>query len=691
MNTGPQATSLTGRLLALVLRPVFIFFDLTLLGYVLLRVGPSELGRLDGSSESAASLARTGDGYFDWLTSLFPLDDALTSSLEITLQLMVTASLVAALVGAVFGAAAKSGAVGRALGGLAIPTLSLAGPTLGLTLLYWFALRFDMAPAFGASQLSDDPGEALQSLVLPALAVGLPMAPAVGTLLGRRDPFAESYGVAAAGSMLASRSESRPGWRFGFPAGLLVAGVTAAELIFARPGLINRLAQALFSRDNFAALDVLGLFALGGAALAFVIDLIGLRPHRPTSHSTAGLRLAGYSTRPPSKLLLGSAAALMVALIGLAAWGSSSDASELDVTNRLQPPFSSGHLLGTDDLGRDLLRLAVSGIGEGIIFALVPSVIASLLAIGLAVAQERLGAVGQIVPGTVVDALWWPLPILALFGSAAFADSDSPLLHPIVLGLMILGLTPIALRMLRRDALRFDGGGLTRMLGTWFMVASTSYLAYLSASFVGFSSTSSLGNQMSQGIAGIGVSVWPSAVPAVTAAIVLLTLNGLGASLIHLGWHRSAKSLSDELDAAADEVPIRLPNQPPSHDHAALGYDGDDFGGEMMETTGHGGGLTDAALGHDDELYGSDVGSSETGDDLDRFELVSSGLPDPEIDRSRLGPWRYSTDHDEGPLAPNYSLQPGMPQVDPDDDTITMDKLPTMPPPPLPAEERPSD
>ncbi len=678
MNTGAQATSTTGRVVATVLRPFFIFFDVTLLGYVLLRLYPSD--RSEDLPALSASRAG-GDGYFDWLGSFLPLDSAMTDALEITAQLVVAACLVALVMGAALGAISRSGIGARVVGNLSIPMLSFAGPMLGITLSYWFALRFQLAPAFGGTSFGDNPADAIEQLILPALAVGLPMAPAVGTIMGRRDPYAEPYGIAAAGTLLASRSESRPGWRFGLPAGLLVAGVMTTELIFSRPGLADRLFEGLVRSDLSVTLDVLGLLALGGAAMALIIDLIGLRPHYPTAQTTAGLRLAGYSTKPPSLFRLSAASALIVGLVAFAAWGSSRGEPEPDIAARLEGPFSAGHLAGTDDLGRDLLQMAASGVGPGIVFALVPSFVAIVLAIGLAAAQDRLGSVGQIVPGTVIDALWWPLPVLAMIAALAFSGTQDRFLHPAVLGLMALGLLPTALRMLRRDPLLFDGGGLIRMVGTWLMAASTCFLAYLVASFAVGTGSSSLGPQMGAGFRTLPLSAWPAAVPATVALLMLFVLNSLGAALIHLGWHRSAQSLTDALDAEAEEVPILLPNQPPLRDDDAWGHAD---GGHQNE------GQPDDGW-HDDDWH--EEPAFVDGEEIEEMEVSVSaaGGPVAEVDRSRLGPWLYAADYEDGPLAPNYGLQPGMPQVDPNDDTVSMDELPMIPPPPLSAEQRSAD
>ena len=278
------------------------------------------------------------------------------------------------------------------------------------------------------------------------------------------------------------------------------------------------------------------------------------------------------------------------------------------------------------------------------------------------------------MPGTVVDALWWPLPLLAMVAALAFTGTQDRFLNPAVLGLMALGLLPTALRMLRRDALFFDGGGLIRMLGTWLMVASTCFLAYLVASFAIGGDNFSLGPQMGAGLRTLSLSAWPAAVPATIALMMLFALNALGGALIHLGWHLSAQSLTNALDAEAEEVPILLPNQPPLREDDAWPPEDD-----VQPDEGW----------HEDDWPGAASFAEDEGE-IEELEVSVStaGEPVPDIDRSRLGPWLYAADYEDGPLAPNYGLQPGLPQVDPNDETVSMDELPMIPPPPLSAEHR---
>ncbi len=89
------------------------------------------------------------------------------------------------------------------------------------------------------------------------------------------------------------------------------------------------------------------------------------------------------------------------------------DPGFLDVSNQLQPPGSDGHLLGTDDLGRDVLSMIMSGARNSIavavvstMVAIVPGVVCGLLIAGsrtrLQSLLSRVTDVGVALPGLLV-------------------------------------------------------------------------------------------------------------------------------------------------------------------------------------------------------------------------------------------------------------------------------------------------
>ncbi|GAA1562050.1 ABC transporter permease [Kribbella hippodromi] len=89
------------------------------------------------------------------------------------------------------------------------------------------------------------------------------------------------------------------------------------------------------------------------------------------------------------------------------------DPGEINVANRLAPMGSSGHLLGTDDLGRDVLSMIMAGArtsllvgGVSTIAAIIPGVLFGLLIAGsrstLQSLFSRITDVGVALPGLLL-------------------------------------------------------------------------------------------------------------------------------------------------------------------------------------------------------------------------------------------------------------------------------------------------
>lgn len=85
--------------------------------------------------------------------------------------------------------------------------------------------------------------------------------------------------------------------------------------------------------------------------------------------------------------------ALLLALFLFRDW-IMPDPSRIDPLHRLAPPFSPGHLLGTDQLGRDLFARVVYGTPYSLAFGLVPTAAATLIggALGLFAGYAGRGA-----------------------------------------------------------------------------------------------------------------------------------------------------------------------------------------------------------------------------------------------------------------------------------------------------------
>jgi peptide/nickel transport system permease protein/dipeptide transport system permease protein len=175
----------------------------------------------------------------------------------------------------------------------------------GLLLLYLFWFRFGVAPGGGRSSFTDAPDgptgllvpdsllagevqvawDAVQHLLLPALALALPMAVAIG-----RSLRSSLTGVLREDYVRTARAKGLPEWRVirrhalrnastaplamaGLQVGMLFANLLVVERIFSWPGLGLYTLQALGGDDLTA---VLGVSLLFGAAYIVVNALVDL-------------------------------------------------------------------------------------------------------------------------------------------------------------------------------------------------------------------------------------------------------------------------------------------------------------------------------------------------------------------------------------------------------------------------------
>ncbi|MEU7282934.1 ABC transporter permease subunit [Streptomyces sp. NPDC045431] len=303
-----------------------------------------------------------GDLGTSWVSGTEVLP-SVASGLGVSLGLMGASLAVALLVAAALctgtvvrgarrGSGTRSGTGGAAAAMLAsVPEFLLA--TVGLIVLgVWTGLL----PTSGWQGPS--------SMVLPALAMGLPAGGLLGRLVDDALPavFGERWvelwrasGVSPWRLACAALRRAVPALapQFGLVAVGLTGGAVTVETVFAVPG-IGRTALGAAKAQDLPLLQgaVLALLLLGLAAGALA-HLVRVRLLGP------GLRDAALALPAPPRAPAGRAArAVPVVLAGIllavVGWGLTRDPYAVDVTARLLAP-SRAHPLGTDGLGRDVL------------------------------------------------------------------------------------------------------------------------------------------------------------------------------------------------------------------------------------------------------------------------------------------------------------------------------------------------
>src|SRR5262249_53544959 len=115
----------------------------------------------------------------------------------------------------------------------------------------------------------------------------------------------------------------------------------------------------------------------------------GLRPEGSPMTSTAAVEIQEARPLPRARPRVGDAQFWLVvlslgwlsslALLFLLRSVITVDPGAIDAVNRLARPLSPGHILGSDQLGRDLLARVVYGMPYSLAFGLVPTVLATVI------------------------------------------------------------------------------------------------------------------------------------------------------------------------------------------------------------------------------------------------------------------------------------------------------------------------
>ncbi|MCZ8132461.1 MAG: ABC transporter permease [Steroidobacteraceae bacterium] len=254
------------------------------------------------------------------------------------------------------------------------------------------------------------------------------------------------------------------------------------------------------------------------------------------------------------EFLWGALAVLLVLLVAIVGPWLAQDPAATTLDRRLLPPFSDGHWLGTDALGRDLWARIVTGLEWSIAVAVASTAIAALIGTVLALlAAERAGPVRTLVLQTVDAFLSFPGLVVAIAVIATVGHGYLPLV------LTLGGLSwPVFARviyaeassLMQRDyvlAARLAGSSRTRILAGHVLpgVAPTllvmlafhladMLVAESALSFLGLGAPlgePSLGNMLAESRQYLYVAPWLMFVPACAIVLVVVSANLLGDGL----------------------------------------------------------------------------------------------------------------------------------------------------------------
>ena len=519
-------------------------------------------GLVDAIADREGLPASSGPGPWSWLGDALGPDAAVREAIGNTLVLGSVAVAVGLVSGAIGGGLLRLGRrqIGRWAeprgGVVAAVALAVALPGVALLPVARWIVDAGWAPDRPVT-LAESFGDGLRFVTLWGALAGLAVAPTVASAVagaGATSGHGPAQWLAAARPLPGTR------WRVGVPTTALLLAVAAAELLSGHRGLFGAFARALGDTadggpDLATASSILIWVAIGGAILVPVLELVGALAGDNGGGGGGGGALAATTTiRSRWTLpLLGLVAALTVAA-GLARLlvGTGADAAAL------AEPRLGGPWLGTDDAGRDNLGVALAALWPTGLLAAGTAALAALLGQPVAWLRARAPRPLARLVAIVVDVTWWPTPLVLALAVVALDRPARPEQSLSLIALGGLALTPAASRFLAAGA----GPGAGRRL----LAATAAYLWGLAlavqvvvglAGFGGRSGVGDLGTALGRGLELYDRTPWPYLVPAVTAAVAVGALLGLGSSLVVP--ERSAPAASaDPMDPrdATEQLPV---------------------------------------------------------------------------------------------------------------------------------------
>ena len=226
-----------------------------------------------------------GDSYFSRQTVLQLVGNALPVTLELAILSLVVAVLIAIPTGIISAVKAGSwfdlGAAALGFVGLSIP-----GFWLGIMLIYVFAVYLQQLPAGGFTPLSAGLVPNLQSMILPAIALGTFSSTQLMRYLRAslldvlhadhiRTARAKGLGEQAVLIRHALRNALISFTTvLGVQMGYLLGGTVITESVFALPGMGRLVLTAILNRDYQVATGIILLIATAFVLINLLVDLL---------------------------------------------------------------------------------------------------------------------------------------------------------------------------------------------------------------------------------------------------------------------------------------------------------------------------------------------------------------------------------------------------------------------------------
>ena len=322
--------------------------------------------------------------------------------------------------------------------------------------------------------------------------------------------------------------------------GLIIVITTMASWFLVQPGLDSLLINHLYNRDFPVFFGIIWVMVIIVVPVKLAAELIEIYYNYLTGQTAL---IAQVPEKPivkkgiPMGWLIFSLG-LCTFIILAAVFGPllAPNGDQINILNRLQPP-SAKYLMGTDQIGRDVLSCLLFSIRTDVLIGLAVAAVVSLIAGGWAILaahyrrmNNRVGnALGDIVmlPGDIICAFPW-LALLLLPMSMAL--NRSTIFVALIVGLVILPRAAGMIQETCRSPLnrRTWRQNVLRSISVVFIFTTAGVIFYVSTlGYMGFGSGPGfreLGYLASSGSANMQQAPWLTIWPLIILSLILITL-----------------------------------------------------------------------------------------------------------------------------------------------------------------------
>ena len=413
--------------------------------------------------------------------------DSVMTRMPATLKLAAFSMLLALVVSVPLGilAALKHNSIWDSLAtALATVGVSLPKFWFGLVLMIVFSLRLGWLPSTGSAELSEGLGTFLSYIIMPAASLALGMA-ATQTRMIRSsmlDVLNQDYVRYARSKGLRERVVI---WGhalknamipvitvIGGEVGGLLGGAVVTESIFSWPGVGRLMMNSISKRDYPMIQGITLMLCISYLLVNLLIDIVyawvdprirldkkssggpvmrdkkkKVDPVQKGASGEIGLESLPVTTywtdvvrrfRKNKIAVVGLVMLLIIVILcaGAPLFTKYDPILDMDLLNQLKPPGSEGHILGTDNLGRDIWSRLLYGGRTSVLTGLTVALITGAIGVAIGLISGYFGGIVETILMRMTDImLSFPFLIIAIAIMAALGSSQ----RNIILALAIVG------------------------------------------------------------------------------------------------------------------------------------------------------------------------------------------------------------------------------------------------------------